>query len=49
MVTVESETDPRIKKTASKVEYLPYGHVDILGQDKTVTETLKFLGSNPGQ
>ena len=49
VVTVESETDPRIKKTASKVEYLPYGHVDILGQDKTVTDILKFLESNPGQ
>jgi pimeloyl-ACP methyl ester carboxylesterase len=46
VVTVESETDPRIKKTAAKVIYLPYGHVDILGQEKTLTETLKFVGGN---
>jgi hypothetical protein len=48
VVTVESETDSRIRKSAAKVEYLPYGHVDILKEDKTVMETSKFLGSNPG-
>ena len=46
VVTVESETDPRIKKSAARVVYLPYGHVDILGQEKTLAETLKFVGAN---
>jgi len=44
VVTVESETDPRMKKAATSVVHLPYGHVEILQQDKTLTETLRFLG-----
>lgn len=44
VVTVESETDPRVKKAARSVVHLPYGHVEILQQDKTLSETLRFLG-----
>jgi hypothetical protein len=44
VVTVQSETDPRIKKNATKVVHLPYGHVDILSQPKTLSETERFLG-----
>ena len=43
VVTVESETDPRIKKAATSVVHLPYGHVEILQQDRTLAETLRFL------
>ena len=46
VVTVASETDQRIKQAATSVVYLPYGHVDILQQAKTLAETQKFLGSN---
>ena len=42
---MESEADPRIKNAAASVVHLPYGHVEILQQDKTLTETLRFLGS----
>jgi pimeloyl-ACP methyl ester carboxylesterase len=49
VVTVESETDPRIKKNAAKVVYLPFGHVDILEQEKTLAETLKFIGADQGR
>jgi hypothetical protein len=45
VVTVQSETDPRIKDAASSVSYLKYGHVEILEQPKTLAETLRFLGS----
>lgn len=46
VVTVQSETDPRIQKNAAKVIHLPYGHVDILSQPKTLNETERFLGSS---
>ena len=45
VVTVESETDPRIKNNASRVIHLPYGHVEILSEQKTLAETLRFLNS----
>ena len=44
VVTVQSETEPRIKKNATKVVHLPYGHVDILSQPITLSETERFLG-----
>ena len=43
-MTVASETDLRVKKSATSVIYLPYGHVEILEQKKTLAETLSFLG-----
>jgi pimeloyl-ACP methyl ester carboxylesterase len=43
VVTVASETDPRIKNDAASVVHLPYGHVEILEQNKTLAETLRFL------
>jgi len=45
VVTVESETDPRIKNYASRVIHLPYEHVEILSEQKTLAETLRFLNS----
>jgi hypothetical protein len=36
----------RESRSAARVVYLPYGHVDILGQHKTLAETLKFVGAN---
>ena len=45
VVTVESETDPRIKNSASQVVHLPYGHVEILSEQQTLAETLRFLNS----
>ena len=45
VVTVKSETDPEIKDAAASVVYLPYGHVEILEQPKTLADTLKFLES----
>ncbi len=45
VVTVASETNARIKEDAASVIHLPYGHVEILEQDKTLAETLRFLGS----
>jgi len=45
VVTVKSETDDRIKKAASSVTFLPFGHVEILEQDKTLNMVLRFLGS----
>ncbi len=45
VVTVASETEPRIKDGASAVIYLPYGHVEILEQNKTLMETSRFLRS----
>jgi hypothetical protein len=45
VVTVESETDPRIKNHAARVIHLPYEHVEILSEQKTLTETLRFLNS----
>ena len=44
VVTVESETDPRIKNYASRVIHLPYEHVEILS-DQSLAETLRFLNS----
>jgi pimeloyl-ACP methyl ester carboxylesterase len=43
VVTVASETEARIKSKAAKVEYLPYGHVEILEQEKTLRTSLRFL------
>jgi len=43
VVTVKSETDARIKDAASSVIHLPYGHVEILEQEKTLRDTLRFL------
>jgi len=43
VVTVQSETDPRIKDAASSVSYLKYGHVEILEQENTLRDTLRFL------
>ena len=45
VVTVESETDPRIKNSAARVIHLPYEHVEILSEQKTLAETLRFLNS----
>jgi uncharacterized alpha/beta hydrolase family protein len=46
VVTVKSETDPRIKDAASSVLHLPYGHVEILEKDKTLAQVLQFLNSD---
>jgi len=43
VVTVESETDSRIRREASSVTHLGYGHVEILNKDDTVTRVLGFL------
>ena len=43
VVTVESETDPRIKRTASSVVHFPYEHVEILKQNDTVAKVSEFL------
>ena len=43
VVTVASETDPRIKKEASSVTHFPYGHVEILNQRDTLAKVLNSL------
>jgi pimeloyl-ACP methyl ester carboxylesterase len=43
VVMVASETDPRIKKTASSVTHLPYGHVEILNQSATLAKVQNSL------
>lgn len=43
VVTVASETDPRIRKEASSVTHFPYGHVEILSQNVTLTKVLESL------
>ncbi|MGH8094973.1 MAG: alpha/beta fold hydrolase [Chthoniobacterales bacterium] len=43
VVTVKSETDARVKDTASSVVHLPYGHVEILEEPETLSRTLRFL------
>jgi hypothetical protein len=46
VVTVASETDPRVKNRASSVVHLPYGHVEILEKQETLGKILRFLGSS---
>ncbi len=46
VVTVASETDPRVKQGATRIEHLPYGHVEILEQEKTLRDTTQFLNGN---
>ncbi len=43
VVTVASETDPRIKREASSVTHFPYGHVEILSQSDTLAKVLNLL------
>jgi pimeloyl-ACP methyl ester carboxylesterase len=43
VVTVASETDPRIKREASSVTHFPYGHVEILNQSDTLAKVLDTL------
>ncbi len=43
VVTVASETDPRITREASSVTHFPYGHVEILNQSDTLKAVLKSL------
>ena len=43
VVTVASETDPRIKREASSVTHFPYGHVEILSQGETLAKVLDSL------
>jgi pimeloyl-ACP methyl ester carboxylesterase len=43
VVTVASETDPRIKRESSSVTHFPNGHVEILNQRTTLTKVLESL------
>ena len=43
VVTVASETDPRIKKESSAVTHYRYGHVEILNQSDTLAKVLDSL------
>ena len=43
MVTVASETDPRIKRGARSVTRYPYGHVEILNRPEVVHKVGELL------
>lgn len=43
VVTVASETDPRIKRESSSLTHFLYGHVEILNQSDTLTKVLESL------
>ncbi len=43
VVTVASETDPRIRRQATSVTHFPYGHVEILQQRNTLAKVLDSL------
>jgi pimeloyl-ACP methyl ester carboxylesterase len=43
VVTVESETDPRITRSASSVVHLPLGHMEILSQSAVVERVERLL------
>ena len=43
VVTVASETDPRIRKNARSVTRFPFEHVEILQQQQTLDRVLEFL------
>jgi pimeloyl-ACP methyl ester carboxylesterase len=44
VVTVASETDPRIRRGARTVVRYPYGHVDILNRPDVVQKVIALLG-----
>ncbi len=45
VVTVESETDPRIEKSAASVTHFPYGHTEILSKDDVLAKVSEVLAS----
>jgi hypothetical protein len=48
VVTVESETDPRIAALATSVTRFPYEHTEILGRDDVVARVSEALAGEPG-
>ena len=44
VVTVESETDPRIARNASSIKHFPREHVEILNQHETANYVTGLLG-----